>query len=713
MDDKWLKFEEKVILVTGAASSSKLVMMLVVAMAWVNADGEVLLYDDFNQAGSIDSQKWEIGEGGQPVCEDGYMVNYPGKTWNSKMKFSTPVSVEFSGVYLMDLPGSDSNALSLATSGGWGNEKISWGFYGRRNTKGQKGLNLCPLISNTGGQDYWLYEKNLGLRGISDITKKENAVTLRIDWWPGELARYFFNEKLIAECTINVPSAALSVGVRDETVGFRIGAIRVTKIIQSAEEFIKKKDQDDEVNAIVRMKSHHTRLASVGNISDVRYALFLHFEDGDKVRDSSVYGFELSTKNVMYEEGRFGRAARFDGEESIVSHEQPMVDPFGSYLSFAFQKQTVECWVKPERTGVTETILGAVKGWQLMRERDGRITFCWGGACMTSISELVPDKWAQLAVVINIDAKKATLYVNGKAEGSTTVDFIPTGGKFCIGAGDAGPFKGLIDEVVIWLDALSPEDMAARAKADEALDNPMVEPIFYALPANYRTYVFFNHGNLPQNWLLLALPEYVFRLPGEGPHHGDRVRWAWENGGWTYTWEIAEDEKKRMLVDFKGRIVPCKDRILYELTAMNPGVEAWQTDQMLYADLRCASATMFHDFDAVRTFVRKNEQFMTVLNASGGELQVNESGDSRVGNGPGPLMMRRSVDGNWMLGIVTDNAGYTVGNFASWIYCMHSNPVWERLKAGESKTIYGCIYLIRGGLDNLWERYREDFLIGK
>jgi len=241
------------------------------------------------------------------------------------------------------------------------------------------------------------------------------------------------------------------------------------------------------------------------------------------------------------------------------------------------------------------------------------------------------------------------------------------------------------------------------------LPDPKRETRFHALPANDHTFVFLSHGHLPGNWLLLRLPEYAWREKGGRVHEARRVRWIWEDGGWTYTWAVPDAMKRRALLDFKGRIVPGVDRVLYEITATNPGEERWYSEQMSYACMRCADAPLFHDFEATRTFVRQGDEFVTALAATGGKLHVNKRGDSRVGGGPGPLLARRSVDEKYALGIFTDRAQGAGGNFVPHAFCMHSNPAWGRLAPGESKTNFGCVFIVDGGIERLWVRCVADF----
>ena len=153
------------------------------------------------------------------------LLNAPNKMWESQLKFSEPVSVEFLGVYLNRLPASGNNQLGLAPFG-HGPDMVAWTFDGS-----VKPPKLVPLRA-VGGKGCWKsgYERAVNLSDLPDITRPENAVDLRIDWWPGKKVRYYLNGKLIAGFIKSVPKAVLPVGVRDETVGHRMRAIKVTSL---------------------------------------------------------------------------------------------------------------------------------------------------------------------------------------------------------------------------------------------------------------------------------------------------------------------------------------------------------------------------------------------------------------------------------------------------------------------------------------------------
>ena len=205
------------------------VVLLIVAFVQAATADEVLFFDDFSKNGPMDTEKWAVGDGRRPTCEDGWLMNRAKWIWHSRKTFSGPVSVEFSGVYVTDLPKNQHNQLGFAPAPhGHGADIVVWTLEG---DAGAAPKRLVPL-RYIGGKGLWKegFENAINLSKLPDITKPENAVNLRIDWWPGQVARYYLNDKLMIEFTSNVPDATLPVAVRDGTVSFRIGAVKVTAL---------------------------------------------------------------------------------------------------------------------------------------------------------------------------------------------------------------------------------------------------------------------------------------------------------------------------------------------------------------------------------------------------------------------------------------------------------------------------------------------------
>jgi len=73
------------------------------------------------------------------------------------------------------------------------------------------------------------------------------------------------------------------------------------------------------------------------------------------------------------------------------------------------------------------------------------------------------------------------------------------------------------------------------------------------------------------------------------------------------------------------------------------------------------------------------------------------------------LSAKTSADGEWALGLAVDRAVSLSFNFQRTVSCIHSNPSWGLLKPGEEATARGRVYLVKGGLEDLYGRCAEGF----
>ena len=230
----------RTLLRVAAMGTAWMVLCTFAAAAVAAPAGEVLFADDFEQAGPLDSARWKLAHGKPPVPSryKGFLANAPQKMLSSQTVFSQPVSVEFSGVFMAAMPVSGDNHLGLAP-GGYGPDVVSWVFTGFRDGP----IKVLVPYRRVGGRNFRIEGNKyaIDLTKLPDLTKPENAVNLRIDWWPGKMVVYYFNGKRVAEFTKDVPDVAVPLGVRDETVYFRIGSVKVTRIAKSADAILEER----------------------------------------------------------------------------------------------------------------------------------------------------------------------------------------------------------------------------------------------------------------------------------------------------------------------------------------------------------------------------------------------------------------------------------------------------------------------------------------
>lgn len=232
--------------------------------------GKVLLSDDFSKDGPVDDQKWEVTYGTAPACDGGILVGRPGQCWNSRQKFSEPVSVEFSGLFLSGLPRSSNNQLGFAP-GGHGPDMAVWNLSGT-----QKEPFLFPYRT-TGGQDMWRESMayKTDLNALPEIAKPGAGVNLRVDWFPGKIARYYLNGKLVAAFTSNVPDVPLPVGVRDESVGYRFGSIKVTQITEPVDAALAEIARLREAEAVAKKQAEEAAARAQEAVDEARDKIIL------------------------------------------------------------------------------------------------------------------------------------------------------------------------------------------------------------------------------------------------------------------------------------------------------------------------------------------------------------------------------------------------------------------------------------------------------
>ena len=221
---------------------------LVVCLASAMAAGQTLFLDDFEGTGPLDTQaKWRAS-GNVPQRLNGTLAVTPGSDFCSQQSFGEPISVVFKGVHLAQAnapsldnhigitPGHAPNMLSFRYSQGkiYAFRQFDGKPYGR-----PKNVEAGVPVADIGPYD------------------------LRIDWWPGELVRYYLNDKLVGEYADHVTKEPLPVGVRDEAAYFRINSVKVTKIDKSAEQLIGEKRKQEEDAARGREEEARARLAAL------------------------------------------------------------------------------------------------------------------------------------------------------------------------------------------------------------------------------------------------------------------------------------------------------------------------------------------------------------------------------------------------------------------------------------------------------------------
>lgn len=175
--------------------------------------------------------------------------------------------------------------------------------------------------------------------------------------------------------------------------------------------------------------------------------------------------------------GQHGGAASFTGQGGIQLPHDPVRNPDSSF--------TLTAWVNPTDTTAWNSVVtsredsGTVNGYILYNSPENQWDFWTGaggapGAWGRNIGPTaVLDQWTHLAISYDKSTDTKTLYVNAIAEAVVAGQGYATNGTggsprpFNIGAGqDLGDgffFNGLIDDIIMFDQALSAEEVACFA----------------------------------------------------------------------------------------------------------------------------------------------------------------------------------------------------------------------------------------------------------
>ncbi|HJN18819.1 MAG TPA: hypothetical protein QGH10_25165, partial [Armatimonadota bacterium] len=191
------------------------------------------------------------------------------------------------------------------------------------------------------------------------------------------------------------------------------------------------------------------------------------------------------------------------------------------------------------------------------------------------------------------------------------------------------------------------------------------------------------------------------------------VAWEVEDGGrhLRYHWGADDALKAKVGLDFDGELWARDDSIEFEIHVRNVGDEQWTREPMQLVCLRSARSPAFEDYEAERTWVRREGEWVSMREVMSAEFADHRMTGIQVGRDPNVerLSAKTSADGEWTLGLAVDRAISLSFNFQQAVSCIHSNPSWGLLKPGEEATARGRMYLLKADLDELHRRYGEDF----
>ncbi|MFH0964259.1 MAG: hypothetical protein V2A58_09635 [Planctomycetota bacterium] len=227
----------------------------------------------------------------------------------------------------------------------------------------------------------------------------------------------------------------------------------------------------------------------------------------------------------------------------------------------------------------------------------------------------------------------------------------------------------------------------------------------------YQSHAVITHEELLGSSLILRMPEFVKSPRGEVKAPGNIV---WEvverEGALRYRWEESEEVKAAFTIDFAGEARAGEDAVDFEVTMTSVGGTPAGAGVYLFC-LQAGAYYAFHDYEGVRTYVRLQGRWASVHEMEGGRYETHRMCGYPVGREgvAHNLMAKVSADGEWVLGMALDQAGHVSCNLQLWPSCIHANPKWRELAAGEREVARGKVYLFRGDLEALYARYLADF----
>ena len=203
--------------------------------------------------------------------------------------------------------------------------------------------------------------------------------------------------------------------------------------------------------------------------------LLLHFDErtGSVVHDSTLYGNHGVIHGAEWVAGISGSALSFDGKDDWVK--------IGRSASLDTKNRiTLEAWINSEEDNTHHPILEygddthvGVHVWQHPRWSDLYVNFIntGGGSRILGASGVITPGWQHIAVVY--DGTYGKLYRNGELVANSNIGqfALQTSYDLYVGCRPTSGgyyFNGPIDEVAIYSQALSPEEIKEHYEAQKA-----------------------------------------------------------------------------------------------------------------------------------------------------------------------------------------------------------------------------------------------------
>lgn len=193
--------------------------------------------------------------------------------------------------------------------------------------------------------------------------------------------------------------------------------------------------------------------------------------NGDKANDSSGNGNDGKViGGAKWVDGQFGKALEFNGTDAWVEVQHSDSVSFEKGTSFSITVHYKGIEVAGSLVGKNYEDTSQAKPWYLLWSNIGnkKVSFYLRttndkNSVIESTEVVSDDKWHFIAAVADVDAKKISLWIDGKKsiEGNmdTTDGYGTAEGVFHIGRHHDRFTKGIIDDVGLFNVALSEDEM--------------------------------------------------------------------------------------------------------------------------------------------------------------------------------------------------------------------------------------------------------------
>lgn len=185
---------------------------------------------------------------------------------------------------------------------------------------------------------------------------------------------------------------------------------------------------------------------------------------GEEIIDATGNGFDGTFNgDPEWVEGVFGMALEFDGDDHVVVPGASEINP---------EEITMATWVNfDEVVGYRQDFLSRGDDYAFTlggHEEDQTIhaVITTGGDWVdfSGLTTVDPNKWYYVALTYDADTEMVTLWLDGENDGEQKAQAgmeHRLGGSLTIGTYNDRYLKGRLDEIRIWDEALSPEEIKA------------------------------------------------------------------------------------------------------------------------------------------------------------------------------------------------------------------------------------------------------------